>query len=180
MAKKKIKVEVRLKNPKWELFCQYYARNTSTFGNATKSYGLAFGYNLDSLSTEPVTEEVEYETGKFRTKKVDDSPYDKSHKVCSVEGCRLLAKPSVNDRINKILYTSLTDELIDTERSFVIRQRENLAAKNSAMRDFDKVRGRIIDKFEINNVPIDPAVEKKSDDALKKYLNGLTKASTKE
>jgi hypothetical protein len=170
----------RLQNPKWELFCQYYAKNTATFGNAKQSYAKAYGYNLDSLSTEAVVEEYE-DNGRMRTRKVDDSPYDKSSNVCAVEGNRLLSIPNVNARIDKLLFSSLTDEFVDTERAYVIKQRENLAAKNSAMRDFDKVRGRIIDHVIVDTVPIDSKTKNKSDDALAEYLNGLHKQnSTKQ
>lgn len=164
-------------NPKHEVFCQYYAKNSSLFGNATMCYAAVYNYNLDNLSHEAVYEEQEEEGGYIKKIKIEDSPYDRAYNVCSVEGARLLRSPKINERVSQILLSILTPEQVDSEMAWVISQRQNLSAKNSAMREFNKLRGRIIDKFEINDIPIDSKDKNATNKVLADFLHGLTENS---
>jgi len=150
MAKKKDKeetpdaVEEEL-NIKRELFCRYYTQNDDTFGNATLSYGEAFGYKLDEL---PQDDEVRDSEGRI----IEASSYDKAYKVCSVMGHRLLRIASIQRRNVVLLNELLTDATVDSELAKVIKQNHKLDPKVAAIKEFNKLRGRIIDKSKVTQV----------------------------
>jgi hypothetical protein len=135
-------------NAKRELFCHYYAQNSETFGNGTLSYAAAYGYELDTLSKEAVYEEiVDEETGEIRRGElIEASEYDKAANVCAVEAGRLLRTPHVQKRVTALLNELLKDEVVDGELARVIQQNVKLDAKVAAIREYNKLRGRIIDK----------------------------------
>ncbi|MGY3406115.1 hypothetical protein ACVWZV_002228 [Bradyrhizobium sp. GM5.1] len=148
MASKKkvvVKTEDDL-NIKRELFCQYYVNNSETFGNATHSYAEAFGYKLDELS-----KEAEYDED---GKKTSDSEYDLACNVCAVEGNKLLRIPQIDKRITVLLNELLKDDVVDGELAKLIRQNTDNTAKVAGIREYNKLRGRIIDKTQqINRLP---------------------------
>lgn len=125
---------------KREAFCQYYTKNQQMFGNATHSYAAAFGYELDEMSREP-----EYE-GKGKKKKELPSEYDLACNVCAVEGNRLLRNPQVQERVTALLNELLRDDIVDSQLAKIITQDDDLQSKVRAINEYNKVRGRIIDK----------------------------------
>jgi hypothetical protein len=132
---------------KRELFCQYYAKNRETFGNATMSYGYAFGYELDTLSHES---EVDPETHES----LGDSEYDLACNVCAVEGGKLLRNPQIDARITALLNELLKDEIVDSELAKLIRQDVEMPVKVRAIAEYNKLRGRIIDRTQnVNRLP---------------------------
>lgn len=147
MAKKKaqpVATESEL-NAKRELFCRYYTQNDELFGNATLSYAEAFDYRLDELSQD---DEIRDQKGKI----IEPSTYDKAYRVCSVMGHRLLRNTSVQERLTKLLNELLKDEVVDSELAKVIKQDVKPEAKVSAIREYNKLRGRIIDKSQVTQV----------------------------
>ncbi len=108
----------RLK-PKEELFCQYYAKSSLSFGNARKSYALA-----------------------FKKKSITQ----KQKEVCDVLAWRLLSKVHIYSHCQELLNEKIDDEIVDKELAKVIQQGENLHAKVSAISEYNKVRGRITEK----------------------------------
>ena len=129
-------------NPKHEAFCRYYTQNDQTFGNATLSYAYAFDYKLDEL---PDDDEVRDESGVV----IEASSYDKAYKVCSVMGHRLLRNASIQQRNVVLLNELLTDQVVDSELAKVIKQDGDLTPKVAGIKEYNKVRGRIIDKTKI-------------------------------
>jgi hypothetical protein len=129
--------ELKLKR---EAFCQYYTKNQEMFGNATRSYAEAFGYKLDELSRV-----VQYK-GKGKKRKKLPSEYDLACNVCAVEGGKLLRNPQIQERITSLLNELLRDDIVDSQLAKIITQDADLQSKVRAINEYNKVRGRIIDK----------------------------------
>lgn len=106
-------------NPKQERFCQLYV-SKEFFGNGTESYAEA--YDID-LSTK--------------------------YKSAQAAASRLLSNVIILDRINELLDDSgLNEQHVDKQHLFLINQNADLAQKMAAIREFNKVKGRITDKIE--------------------------------
>jgi hypothetical protein len=134
---------------KRELFCQYFAKNSELFGNATLSYAEAFDYRLDELpDDDAVYEQVEDETtGEIGDGKlIQPSTRARAYHVCGVESSKLLKKPEIQERITVLLNELLKDEIVDAELAKLIKQDGELPVKIRAINEYNKVRGRIIDK----------------------------------
>jgi hypothetical protein len=161
--KKKRKLPVQDENKvgksltlKQELFCQMYVNNTECFDNGTLSYATAYGVDLDSLSKEPVYEE-QYDDVNERTKmvKIEDSPYDKACKVCGVCASKLLRNARIDERVKTIMRESLTDKRIDEEMLWVVSQRKDLSAKAQIIKEYNKMKGRVIERQQIDVTGLD-------------------------
>jgi hypothetical protein len=129
-------------NIRREAFCQYYTKNQQLFGNATHSYAEAFSYRLDELSRD----DAKYKGKGAKRKLVEPSSYDKAYNVCAVEGARLLRNPKVQERITALLNELLRDDIVDSQLAKIITQDDDLQSKVRAINEYNKVRGRIIDK----------------------------------
>jgi hypothetical protein len=144
MAKKKKdpKAEPGL-NPNQELFCRYYAQGEGTFGNATLSYAAAYEIGLGDPTL------VDKDGNPLSAKL-----YPEEYNTCSANGSRLLRNDKVQERIRVLLNELLKDEIVDAELAKVIKQDGDLAPKVAAIKEFNKLRGRIIDKTQqINRLP---------------------------
>lgn len=127
------KTDIKLK-PQHEMFCQYYTGAPETFGNAVQSYAKA--YNKD------VTIHSEYSS-------------------CRTAGNRLLTNDDITARINELLdEIILNDATVDSELGWLIKQREDRSAKVQAIREYNKLKGRITDKHEVNINPIEEIIKK--------------------
>jgi hypothetical protein len=135
-------------NPQRELFCRYYTQNEDLFGNATHSYAEAYDYKLDTLSHEAIYDLPE---GNKDRKKIQDSEYERAIHVCAVEGSRLLRSPEVQSRITALLNEILRDEVVDSQLAKLIMQDSEPAAKIAAIREYNKIRQRIVDKTDITS-----------------------------
>jgi len=124
-----------LENKRRELFCQYYAKGEGTFGNATLSYAAAYDYELLFVK----------KTDRWGTEY--DSPVDTNlYHSCSSGGSRLLTDDKVKGRITVLLNELLKDDFVDAELSKVIKQNGDLTPKVQAIKEYNKLRGRIVDK----------------------------------
>lgn len=146
--KDKNKKESKKLKPREELFCRLYSQNRALFGNGTQCYAQAYGYNLETLSKDDAQyEEIEMQDGSVREGKVIiSSSYDRSANTCAVNANVLLRKTKIDERIAVLLREMMTDDTADSEMTFVMMQRTDLTAKNAAMREYNKLKGRIIDK----------------------------------
>ena len=145
---------------KRELFCQYYTKNQELFGNATHSYAEAFGYKLDELSREPINMKVGKKT------KAGPSEYDRACAICATEGGKLLRKPEIQERITALLNELLRDDIVDSQLAKIITQDDDLQSKVRAINEYNKVRGRIIDKSKVE-------IERFALDDIRALLSGL-------
>jgi hypothetical protein len=120
--------------PEWELFCQYFVSSYETFGNATRSYAKA--YNID------ISDKSKYHS-------------------CRTQGYRLLAIESVLKRINELLTDLvMNDTTVDMQLAFLITQMTDYGAKVQAIREYNKLKQRIIDKHELKVDPIETILKK--------------------
>lgn len=123
MASEIQKTELNLKQDK---FCRLYATEAEFFGNGVESYIEAY---------EP------------------DMSKPNAYKTCASAASRLLKNVKVIDRINGLLADmGYTDEAIDKQLAFLITQHADFSAKLGAIREYNKLKGRINDKPNINIV----------------------------
>jgi hypothetical protein len=109
---------------KQELFCKLFATDREYFGNGTQAYAKA--YNID-LSQ--------------RGKK----------SIAKASASRLLTYDYISEHINKLLdLGGLNDARVDKELLFLIEQNANLNVKLGAIKEYNSLRKRIIQKEEIN------------------------------
>ena len=114
-------------NPKQELFCQMYVNNGATFGNATLAYASAYDLDANYHGT-------------------DQQKSD--YAVANVCGPRLLVNVGIKARVVKLLNALLKDEIVDAELSKVIQQDGDLGPKMSAIKEYNRIKGRGSDVVE--------------------------------
>lgn len=107
-------------NPKQELFCQLYAKSRESFGNGALSYANAYGIDIANKPS-----------------------YDTARTSAST----LLTNPNILLRI-KTLLGDITDQEVDEELAFVIRQSYELPSKVAAIREWNKLKSRITEKMD--------------------------------
>lgn len=130
---------------KQELFCKFYATDRGLFGNGTQAYAKA--YNID-LS----------QKGK--------------KSIAKASASRLLTYDYILDYINKMLdLGGLNDESVDKELHFLIKQCSNLNVKLGAIKEYNSLRKRIIQREEVSL---------KSEVTLNSVLKELKGLSTEE
>ena len=100
---------------KQEFFCQLFAKDRDCFGNGTQAY-------LKAFST--------------KRKKP-------AYSTARVEAHKLLTNPNIIDRIRELIDVWISDEVVDKELGMVILQYDNLSAKVAAIREYNKVKGRM-------------------------------------
>jgi len=108
---------------KQELFCKIFATDLQYRGNATQSYIKA--YNIDT--TIP---------GKYS--------------VANSGGIENMAKPVIKERIRELLEASGFNAVrIDARLLELIEQKEDKSSSVNAIKEFNKVHGRIIDRLDV-------------------------------
>lgn len=121
--KKKPEEDLPLKSgltPKQEKFCFFYATDREFFGNGVQSYIEAY---------EPETSKPNW------------------YKVACAAASRLLSNVKVFTRINELLEeTGFNEVSVDKQLSFLIHQQSDFQAKLGAIKEFNKLKQRIIDK----------------------------------
>lgn len=131
--------------PQQELFCQYYVNNDTLFSNATLAYAEAYDYKLSELSKDKPVTGTNQVTGHPIH---GQSPYTKAYNVCAVSASQLLKKPYINARVVELLNQLLRDDVVDAELMRTIKQEKKLDAKINAIKEYNKLKGRIIEKRE--------------------------------
>ena len=112
-------------NLKQEAFCQLYATDQEFFGNGVESYMEIYKINKSKPNW--------YKT------------------ACSAAS-RLLSNVKVCQRINELLDDAgLNDQFVDKQLLFVVTQHGDLRTKLGGIREYNKLRGRIIDKLEVDD-----------------------------
>jgi phage terminase small subunit len=131
MPKKKKRINPVTKEPmtfQQKRFCELYV-SKEFFGNGVESYMEA--YNIDK------TKEGAYESAR-------------------TGAWRLLTDVDILNKINELLDSNgLNDEFVDKQTLFLITQNADFTAKNTAIKEYNKVRGRITNKIEhsLGDVP---------------------------
>lgn len=107
---------------KQKRFCDLYV-SEEFFGNGVRSYAEAYGYDLEDA---------------------------KQYNICKASAYENLTKPYIAEYINaKLDEAGLNDTFVDKQLLFTITQHADLSAKMQAIREYNKIKGRIIDKTEI-------------------------------
>lgn len=141
---KPYKIKKKL-TPKQELFCKLFATNREYFGNGTQAYAKA--YNIDLT-----------QRGK--------------QSIAKSNASRLLTYDYISEYINKQLdLGGLNDERVDKELLFLIEQNVNYNVKLGAIKEYNSLRKRIIQREEVN---------KKSEVNLTTYLKEIKDLSIQE
>lgn len=107
-------------NEKQEQFCLIYV-SKEFFANGVESYAEAYGLDIA-------------ETGNYNT--------------CKSNAYKLLTNTYILKRIDELLELSgLTDQFVDKQLLFVITQNADLGSKTAAIREYNKLKVRILDKL---------------------------------
>jgi hypothetical protein len=105
-----------------EKFCQLYATTREFFGNGTQSYAEAYGIDLTTKGGNAVARQGAYQ---------------------------LLTNIDILKRIDELLELGpLNDTTIDKQLAFLVEQNAELGTKLGAIREYNKLKGRITDKLE--------------------------------
>lgn len=132
-------------NAKQEYFCRLYTQNSELFGNATMCYAEAYGFDLDSLSRErPCDLEPDHE----HMPSCPPSQYTVAYQTCSSNGSRSLRNAKIQRRITELLNEFMRDDVVDAQLVKTILQDHKLDAKVAAIREYNKLRQRIVEKVD--------------------------------
>jgi len=173
--------------PKQELFCRNYTQNETFYGNATLSYADAYGFDLDSqpkndaqyqrtvdmqiyaewelvnLDIEQIKRDKEY-------KKIQDSSYSIMYENCASYGSRLRKSFKIQERCRDLLNEMATDKVIDARLMDIAIKGKDADAIN-AIKEFNKLKGRIIDKKEITGKDGKDLIPQDKKDEIESALN---------
>jgi hypothetical protein len=110
-------------NPKQEQFCQLYASDREFFGNGVESY--------------------------IEVYQPDRSKKGWYNGACS-SASRLLRSVKVCERINELLEKGgLNDQAVDKQLAFLVTQHADFGAKLGAIREYNKLKKRIVERKEV-------------------------------
>lgn len=110
--------------PRQERFCILYASDSEFFGNGVQSYIEAYGVDTSKKNW-------------YATARVGASEN--------------LTKPNILERINEIFEAhGLNDTFVDKQLEKLIIQDADFKVKLGAIQEYNKMKGRIIDKKEIS------------------------------
>lgn len=113
---------IKTLTPKQELFCQLFAGDREFFGNGVQAYAEAYDIDLR-------------ERGAYAGARASAS--------------RLLTDANVLARIDELLEVEgLNDQAVDKQLKFVIAQNADFPSKVAAIREYNKLKARIVDKSE--------------------------------
>ncbi|HEX9059113.1 MAG TPA: terminase small subunit [Clostridia bacterium] len=106
-----------------EIFCQLYATDMEFFGNGVQSYIKAYDIDVNKKG---------------------------AYNGARASASRLLADANILARINKILESGgFNDANIDKQLEFLINQSADLNTKLGAIREYNRLKARIIDKVDV-------------------------------
>lgn len=152
MAKKENKVKKTILKPAEELFCKLYSGTGDYFNNATRSYAVAYSKEL------PTPEKCKSDWNKREA-----NEYNKA----SVDAHNLLRKPNIRARCDEILLEQFDDRFIDTELSWVIKQKKDLSSKVRAISEYNKLKKRVVERLDVVNFTLNDKEKEKMDEFLK-------------
>lgn len=132
-----------------ENFLRFYIHGQDTRNNITLSVAMAKNVDLETLSRVNDMEEVTVNGKIVKREKLNTSEYDRKCQVFAVTGHRWLRSPRGNARRMQLTSELLKDHIVDNEMAKVIIQDKDLTAKNTAMREYNKLKQRIVDRKDI-------------------------------
>lgn len=148
---------------KQELFCQYYIVNKATRFNATRSYAMAYGYDLDAADTTVIFDRV---TGK----EIKKSERKRMENVCGVCWDINLRKPKIQKRNRALMAEMMNDEIVD-EKMLEHILWDDPQASRDMIKEYNKLRQRIIEKHEHKlKFDLSKASEKELNEGIKDLM----------
>lgn len=118
-AMEKVGIELTAKQ---KLFCTLYLTDKWCFANATQSYAEAYGINKANK---------------------------KAMLGARSNGYRLIVNDYVQAYLNKMLDEQLEEAAVDRQLAKVVNQNKDLHAKISGIGEYNKLKGRILDKKQL-------------------------------
>lgn len=128
----KLAVELEL-SPQEVKFCEIFWTDNACMGNGTRSYAKAYEISLEQLEGES-----EQET---KRRYSDTSSY------CS----RLLNQSRIKQYLTLLIQNSFNNQAVDDELAKLIRQNAKLEPKLGAIREFNRLKQRILDKIDLSS-----------------------------
>lgn len=125
VKKEEIQPEIKEEelNQRQELFCQLYATDREFFGNGVETYLEV--YDIDKSKPN-------------------------WYKTACAAASRLLSNVKVFERINNILEeTGLNDSFVDKQLKFLITQHASFDSKLGAIKEYNKLKSRIVERSEM-------------------------------
>jgi hypothetical protein len=111
-------------NEKQKAFCKYYV-SREFFANGVEAYGEAYGLDLSQ---------------------------PKEYNVARTGAWRLLTKADICLYINELLDLSgLNDAFVDKQLLFTITQNADFGSKVAAIKEYNKLKSRIVEKAELKH-----------------------------
>lgn len=164
-------------NLKQSLFCQYFVKNSALRGNATLCYAEAYGYDLESMSTEDKkVKEWNEEKEEYEEKIIfRSSERAIAEDTCSSNGQRLLRNDKIDAEIIRLYNELLRDDVVDSRLAELIIQKEEPATAIAGIREYNKLRKRVTDLIEIKR-----PLEDMSDEELAEVQKEARKLLTKQ
>lgn len=109
--------------PKQQKFCELYTCDPDCFGNGFRSYVKAYGIDATKRGASA---------------------------GARASASQLLTNPNILAKINELAEPmKMTDQIVDQELSFLIAQRADYGVKIRAISEYNKLRGRISQKLQI-------------------------------
>lgn len=106
-----------------QAFCELYSSDREFFGNGTQSYLEA--YDVDTSKPN-------------------------AYKVAQASASRLLSNVIILNKINELLeLRGLNDTFIDKQLEFLVTQNAELSTKLAAIKEYNKLKSRILDRSEV-------------------------------
>lgn len=110
------------RNARQERFCQLYASDKEFFGNGVETYLEVYGLDRSKPNW---------------------------YKTACQSASRLLGNVKVYTRINELLESGgLNDAFVDKQLLMLIQQHEDKSSKIAAIREYNKIKQRIVEKVE--------------------------------
>lgn len=142
--------EVITINQEKEDFLRYFIQGSETRNNRAQSYILARGLKPDEWDRTPQKRTITDRMGKTREEDIpNSSEFDRKMNTARVTAYGWLCQPRVNARRMQLTSELLKDHIVDNEMMKVIIQDKDLTAKNTAMREYNKLAQRIVDRKDI-------------------------------
>jgi len=141
--------------PRQKRFCELYTSKDDLFGNGTRAYVKAYGLE---------------ENGQVLN-------YKSNGLYWSAASCasRLLKNVKVLKYLNSLLtLDGFNDANVDKQLLSVIEQHEDRASKTAAIREYNKLKARVVDRSKVEH-DISPETSETAKAAIAAYLKGNAK-----
>lgn len=173
--------------PAEELFCQLFAGSTQYFNNATQAYIVA--YDMPEIEvpevTYPAPEKIrvtdehvsdaetlrtylvypDWYLAELRARDDAEEAIRRQERTAAACASRLLRKANIRARCAEVLEARLTDADVDRELSRIIHQQADLNVKIRGIAEYNKLKGRIIERrHHTGTVVVDTMSDKHQDE----------------